>query len=79
VVGVELIRRHPLPDHEPLAPKPAVQVTPVTGSCSSPYRRYGFVEEGRLRDSIEIAGRWHDDIVMAILADDFEAPGHPLP
>jgi [ribosomal protein S5]-alanine N-acetyltransferase len=43
------------------------------------YRRCGFVEEGRLRDSIEIAGRWHDDIVMAILADDFEAPGHPLP
>jgi RimJ/RimL family protein N-acetyltransferase len=32
------------------------------------YRRCGFVEEGRTRDSAFVDGTYHDDILMAILA-----------
>ena len=32
------------------------------------YRKCGFVEEGRLRDTLWRDGCWHDDIVMAIVA-----------
>ena len=34
------------------------------------YRKCGFVEEGRLRDSLRWDGRWHDTIVMSRLATD---------
>ncbi|PVE04185.1 GNAT family N-acetyltransferase [Streptomyces scopuliridis] len=34
-------------------------------------RRLGFVEEGRLRDQVFIAGRHHDVVMMGMLADEF--------
>lgn len=34
------------------------------------YRRAGFIEEGRSRESIFHAGQWHDEIRMAILETD---------
>lgn len=34
------------------------------------YEKCGFVEEGRCRDVLYRDGRWHDDFVMAVLADD---------
>ena len=34
------------------------------------YRKAGFEVEGRLRHTLWSRGRWHDDLVMAILADD---------
>ncbi|GHI10461.1 acetyltransferase [Streptomyces cellostaticus] len=35
------------------------------------HRRLGFVEEGRLRDRVFVAGRHRDLVVMGILADEF--------
>jgi len=32
------------------------------------YRRCGFVEEGRERDSCRIGEDWYDDVIMGILA-----------
>ncbi|MFC9620071.1 GNAT family N-acetyltransferase [Streptomyces sp. NPDC056930] len=35
------------------------------------HRRLGFVEEGRLRDHVFLAGRHHDLIMLGVLADEF--------
>lgn len=35
------------------------------------YRKVGFVEEGRMRRSIWRDGRWKDQLLMAILQDEF--------
>jgi RimJ/RimL family protein N-acetyltransferase len=37
------------------------------------YQKVGFVEEGRLRDDLFFDGRYHDQVVMSILRDEFEA------
>ena len=37
------------------------------------YRRAGFVEEGRERDSCRLEGRYYDDVCMGILAPEFHA------
>jgi RimJ/RimL family protein N-acetyltransferase len=37
------------------------------------YARVGFLAEGRLRDDVYADGRYQDQIVMAILRDEFEA------
>ncbi|WP_375552031.1 GNAT family N-acetyltransferase [Rhodophyticola porphyridii] len=36
------------------------------------YRACGFVEEGRERESAFVAGRWHDDIIIGLLARDHQ-------
>lgn len=41
------------------------------------HRRLGFVEEGRLRDHVFLAGRHQDLVVMGLLADEF-ARLHPV-
>ena len=41
------------------------------------HRGLGFVEEGRLRDRVYLAGRHHDLVVLGLLADEF-APLHPI-
>jgi RimJ/RimL family protein N-acetyltransferase len=35
------------------------------------HRRLGFVEEGRLRDRVFLAGRHHDLVILGLLADEF--------
>ncbi|MEU2671144.1 GNAT family protein [Streptomyces sp. NPDC007164] len=35
------------------------------------HRRLGFVEEGRLRDHVFMAGRHHDLVLMGVIADEF--------
>ncbi|WP_405925116.1 GNAT family N-acetyltransferase [Streptomyces sp. NBC_00035] len=35
------------------------------------HRRLGFVEEGRLRDHVFFAGRYHDVVMLGMLADEF--------
>lgn len=42
-----------------------------TGAIAS-YRRCGFREEGRMRETALIDGTWHDDIIMSVLASDFD-------
>jgi RimJ/RimL family protein N-acetyltransferase len=37
------------------------------------YRRCGFVEEGRERESCCIDGQWYDDVVMGVLDREFHA------
>jgi RimJ/RimL family protein N-acetyltransferase len=34
------------------------------------YEKCGFVVEGRLRDALYWDGRWHDELVMSVLASD---------
>lgn len=36
------------------------------------YRACGFIQEGRERESARVGGTWHDDLVMGILAQEFE-------
>lgn len=36
------------------------------------YRKVGFVEEGRERESAFIGGQWHDDILMGLLPSDLQ-------
>ncbi len=35
-------------------------------------RRLGFTEEGRLREHVYFAGRYHDLVMMGMLADEFD-------
>lgn len=35
----------------------------------APHRRLGFVEEGRLRNHVFFAGRYHDLVMTSMLAD----------
>ncbi|MBM6400664.1 GNAT family N-acetyltransferase [Phycicoccus sonneratiae] len=37
------------------------------------YRACGFVEEGRERETCFLDGRWHDDVVMAVLEHEFDS------
>ena len=37
------------------------------------YRSAGFREEGRRREVAYHGGRWHDEVLMAVLADDWRA------
>lgn len=41
------------------------------------FKKCGFVEEGRERDSAPVAGEWHTDVRMSILEHDYASPsGH---
>lgn len=37
------------------------------------YRACGFVEEGRERESARVGDVWHDDIIMGVLAEEYQA------
>jgi len=37
------------------------------------YRKVGFIEEGRERETALIDGVWHDDVIMGLLAHEFES------
>ncbi|GLW05912.1 acetyltransferase [Microtetraspora sp. NBRC 13810] len=39
------------------------------------YRKVGFVQEGVLRDALHWEGRWHDAILMSVLAPDWKPAG----
>ena len=39
------------------------------------YRKCGFVQEGRERESCWLDGQWHDDIIMGLLATEFSGLG----
>ena len=38
------------------------------------YRACGFREEGREREAARVDGRWHDDVIMGILAHELREP-----
>jgi len=39
------------------------------------YRKCGFVQEGRERESCWLGGQWHDDIIMGVLNTELPGPG----
>ena len=39
------------------------------------YRSCGFVEEGREREAARIGDVWHDDVIMGLLAAEYQAEG----
>jgi RimJ/RimL family protein N-acetyltransferase len=41
------------------------------------YRACGFVEEGRMREHIWLAGRHVDAIIMGVMRDEYHSSGHP--
>ena len=43
------------------------------------YRRCGFVEEGRERETCLMADQWYDDLVMAVLDREFHVADAALP
>lgn len=50
-----------------------LRVLDVNAGAIACYRRCGFVEEGRERESCQVDGVWHDDVVMGILDHEFQA------
>ncbi len=48
-----------------------LRVLAFNAAAIASYQRAGFVIEGRERDSCRLEGRWHDDVVMAILEGDY--------
>ena len=50
----------------------ALQVLAEDPRAVGAYRRAGFVEEGRLRQQGWVGGRFHDELLMSILRDDWE-------
>jgi RimJ/RimL family protein N-acetyltransferase len=50
-----------------------LEVDESNGRGIACYRKVGFVEEGRLRESRFSRGRYWDTIVMSILEDEFRA------
>lgn len=37
------------------------------------YRKCGFVEEGRERETVLVEDRWQDDVIMSLLEDEYRA------
>jgi ribosomal protein S18 acetylase RimI-like enzyme len=54
-----------------------ISVTSDNVSATRLYQRLGFVVEGVRRDALRWDGRWHDTIVMGLLAPDWRAARHP--
>lgn len=36
------------------------------------YRACGFIEEGRERESARVGDAWHDDLIMGVLAQEYQ-------
>ncbi|MDX2475295.1 MAG: GNAT family protein [Candidatus Krumholzibacteria bacterium] len=51
--------------------KICLEVAAYNQPAVSLYARYGFSEEGRLRDHVFLEGRYHDVIMMGLFATDF--------
>jgi len=56
-------------------------VAPFNPAGIRAYQKAGFVEEGRLRESVLHDGRWYDEVLMSILDHEWESglSGHGRP
>ena len=52
-------------------------VTPFNAAGIRAYEKAGFVEEGRLRESVLHDGRWYDEVLMSILDHEWAASRSP--
>jgi RimJ/RimL family protein N-acetyltransferase len=50
----------------------ALQVLADDARAVGAYRKVGFVEEGRLRQQAWVRGRLEDDLLMAVLREDWK-------
>lgn len=50
----------------------SLRVLATNARAIASYRKCGFVEEGRERESALVEGDWQDDITMGVLARDFK-------
>ncbi|MEM6593324.1 MAG: GNAT family protein [Pseudomonadota bacterium] len=66
--AIELVAKHafgPMGLH-----RISLRVLDFNARAIAAYRKVGFVEEGRERESAFIEGAWHDDILMGLLPGD---------
>ncbi|MCY4180476.1 MAG: GNAT family protein [Litoreibacter sp.] len=69
--AIELVAKHafgPMGLH-----RISLRVLDFNARAIAAYRKVGFVEEGRERESALIDGAWHDDILMGLLPCDLNA------
>jgi len=53
----------------------ALQVLADDARAVGAYRKVGFVEEGRLRQQAWVRGRFEDELLMAVVREDWESRG----
>jgi RimJ/RimL family protein N-acetyltransferase len=53
----------------------ALEVLADDARAVGAYRKAGFVEEGRLRQQAWVRGRFKDDLLMAVVREDWESRG----
>jgi hypothetical protein len=50
-----------------------LRVIAYNTSAIACYRKCGFVEEGRERETVLVEDRWQDDVLMSLLEDEYQA------
>jgi RimJ/RimL family protein N-acetyltransferase len=68
-MAMKLIARHafgPLKLH-----RLVLRVVDYNTRAIAAYKKVGFVVEGVEREAARVAGQWHDDVIMGLLASDF--------
>ncbi|MBL1257863.1 MULTISPECIES: GNAT family N-acetyltransferase [unclassified Methylocystis] len=51
----------------------SVRVVSYNGRAIACYRACGFVEEGREREAARVGDEWRDDVIMGLLAHEFDS------
>jgi RimJ/RimL family protein N-acetyltransferase len=51
----------------------SLRVIDYNARAIATYKKVGFVEEGRERQSARVGENWHDDLIMGILAPEYHA------
>lgn len=49
-----------------------LRVVDYNARAIAAYQKVGFVIEGREREAARVGATWHDDIIMGLLADDYD-------
>ena len=49
----------------------SLRVVAYNARAIAAFKKVGFIEEGREREAGRIAEKWHDDVIMGLLARDF--------
>lgn len=52
----------------------SLRVIDYNGCAIGCYKSVGFVEEGREREAAFVGGKWHDDVIMGLLRQEYQQP-----